>query len=134
MASRRNKFDEAYLWNVHDLEVEKLCRYITDDGGVAAYFGISRERVAAIRANMPDPKKQPKRFLDKRSEPLGTADGNGTALKAQSLAQEASAQMLERLRKLYRNFGDRHGISPDEAKVVQLYGWATLHKLKAQAA
>lgn len=128
-----HKFDDAYLWNVKDAEVERVCAYVTDDGMVAGYLGISRQRVAAIRANMPVRQRNPKRFLDARAEPKGAADGNGRALVDRREATEGSAQLVESCNMLFRKYGKKFGIGVDEAMVVQLFGWPILNRLKARA-
>jgi hypothetical protein len=115
------KFDHAQCWHVADGEVEKLCRYVTDDGTVAGYFGISRQRVAAIRAHMRIP--EDRRFLAKRSEPESAADGSAQPLKAYNLAANGSAMLLERCNMLFRRFADRHRLDFETARRLQLDGY-----------
>lgn len=125
------KFEDAYMWNVHDCEVERICKYVTDDGMVAGYLGVSRQRVAEIRAAMPVRQRNPKRFLEKRSEPKHV-DGTDAHRAARSKATEDSAQLLERLNWFFRKYGKKHGIGHNEAMVVQLFGWPVLNRLKGR--
>ena len=37
-------------------EIERLCRYINDNGTIAAYFGIDRNRVQRVRDKMHTPR------------------------------------------------------------------------------
>lgn len=118
-----------HSWEATEDEIMRLCHYITDDGTVAAYFGTTRERVAKVRAKV----AQRRPYLRTGQDCTSEKAINASTQKAEREATEGSAQFRERLWKFYRRFGDKNGLTPDEALVVQLYGWATLHKLKAQA-
>jgi hypothetical protein len=119
----RHKFDDAHHWNVSDREIERLCAYISDDGSVAAYCGISRQRVVAIRANMPARERNPKRFLDSRIEPARQADGSGAHLIKYQQAQHSSAQLREALERMFNRFARRHGLDFETAQRLQLSGY-----------
>lgn len=82
--------------SANDADIAKLCSYISDDGAVASYFDISRQRVAAIRTSIPVRQRNPRRFLESRSEP-SHVDGTDAHRAARSLAEEASAKLLREI-------------------------------------
>ncbi len=56
--------------------IERMCRYVTDDGTIAAYFQVSREIVAKARREMHIP--QQRRFSETRVEGTNKSNGTGT--------------------------------------------------------
>lgn len=79
-------------WSARDEDIERLL-YVTDDSAIAVYLGIDVERVAKVRA-LAARQRNPKRFLDHRAEPEGTADGRNWEFYARGLAEDASAKLL----------------------------------------
>jgi hypothetical protein len=86
--------------------VSRVCGYITDDGTVASYFGISREEVRAIRARMPKPKPEP--------DPTDRYAKDGPALACDSGVRHYAATGSERLRDACLRTGQ--AIAPEAPK------------------
>lgn len=108
--------------------IHRMMRCVKDDGAVASYFRIARHEVQAIRAEMPE--EEPRRFKAERYEPEDRSDGSGAHLIACKRAQADSRFLREAIERLYRRFAHNHRLTVEEAKVVNLYGWGTLKRLR----
>lgn len=101
-------------------EIERVCRYITDDGFVASYYGITREEVRAIRLAMPKENRKgapPKKQSKHSEEPIG-----GTQ-KWETDARQGSASLEQAIKDLFTRFGRQHGKTFEKAQELQLKGY-----------
>lgn len=85
-------------------DVERICGYITDDGYIASYFGISREDVQRVRAGIPKPTPKRER-TDQHTKDGSALGGNVCAVRAK--AEWGS----KRLEESCKRFG--HAFAPD---------------------
>jgi hypothetical protein len=101
-------------------DVARVCSYITDDGFVASYFGISREAVQAIRAKMKKPEPPKPESTDpyaKNGSPLGATD------RTRDCALFGSTQLEDACKRLYRRFEIEHSLPPGTGQRFQLQGY-----------
>jgi hypothetical protein len=105
-------------WGVTDAEIEKLCAYIKDDGAVGAYCGVSRERVAKIRAAMRPAEKR--RYLSERSLPDSVTFGMDGDKMRNFAAENGSASLRNRILVAFHKFATRHRITEQEAQTLLL--------------
>ena len=100
-----------------DAEIRHLCTYITDNGTIAAYFGINRSRVERVRGGM----RQSYDRTFRRSRHCGDQRRAGDEPAGSTVHQEramvaASTQALyEALARTINAHALRHGLTMVEA-------------------
>ena len=103
----------------HDNDIIPLLSYL-DDKAIASYHGISVERVAAVRAKNP-PTATPRRtFIPAvQNEPAIGGDNRTT----ETLAQKASATLLERLNNYFAKWEAENGFKAGAGMLLLPAGW-----------
>ena len=95
------------------IEIERLAKYITDDGAIANYLQIDRAEVASIRATMWQPKHI--RFKPERTEGTRSSRGNKEETNARSDAKHGSESMRVAILESLDRYARRHRITRQEA-------------------
>lgn len=104
--------------NLPAIHVERMCRYVSDDGAVASYFRIPRHEVVAIRAKIPkiQPPKEP--YLPRDHNNI-----NSSLRKEECAAEDGSRRLLIALERMVERFARRHGLTIEKAQELQLKGY-----------
>lgn len=122
-------FKDAGPWEVPSIrEIARMAKYVKDDGAIAAYFHITRHEVQAVRDKIAKATPAPI-VVTAKSEELVNASDRMSRLKA----EDASMRLKDACHRMFEKFAGRNLLTPDEAKVVNLYGWPTLRRLQANA-
>jgi len=100
------------------IEIENLCKYITDDGYIAAYLQINREHIKAIRANIKHPKHV--RFKKERCESGDEGSGRDTHARAVTEAQAGSEALYNMTERMFECYAKRKRITAAEARTLML--------------
>jgi hypothetical protein len=111
--------NSAANWeNLPLIHVERMCRYVTDDGAVASYFRIPRHEVVAIRAKIPkiEPPKEP--YLPRDHHNI-----NSSNRKEECAAEDGSRRLLIALERMFERFARKHCITIEKAQELQLSGY-----------
>jgi len=98
-----------------DGEIIRLCGYIKSDSSIAAYIGCSRDHVAAMRRRLPPEKPM-------RSAGQNDLAGDPLPIRADTWAEEASAQLRDRMVKLYADRAHARRETTHFAMLACLYG------------
>ena len=105
-----------------DDEIEVVCGYIKDDASVAAYFGVSPERVAQVRAQMPSAPRW--LFRSPKIEGGNSSSGINAHLVAAEDAERGSRILNERIQALFRKWEDQNGFQRGAAQILLPAGYA----------
>jgi hypothetical protein len=102
--------------------VRRMCRYVSDDGAVASYFGIPREEVARLRE--PEPTRGPRGGMTPSEiEAVETTDSPATdMIKRRKEGVTAAEKYVARCEALFVAEAERNGWSVPEAKNWLLRG------------
>jgi hypothetical protein len=103
-----------------DMELRHLVAYITDDGYIMSYLGVSRGQVQRARKAFDD-RQAKSRPPYNRSAHNGTSVG-GEAIQsfgaARAAAEQGSLALEQRLRDHFRMLAFHHGITERDAMIL----------------
>ncbi len=106
-----------------DAEIRHLCTYITDNGTIAAYFGINRSRVERVRGGMRQSYDRTfRRSRNTGHHRAGQETAGSTVHLERALIAASSRAHYEAIVVMLQNEALRNGESYDDALVRHVHG------------